>query len=433
MSASVTLRPIGDVELWLAQAEDRSWRLPLHVEWKMDDATQALYAMVLPGVCFYETQLAVMRDLLSGFSISENQDRWLVPRDILPTLLSKAPGIHAAFYYHWPGGMHPPIPSPLHSVSLTDQRQPIERFDEFAQYVHRERGIPKDVVNVVLAALSQLGPRWMLRKRKPLDLGFVKLVALPFRSNWKEIVCFKLKTEPLQLILGKLKTARNRMLHVIGFPKIVASTHNIGLRMQTNSSRMNRLNYTIEALTTKRFEDACQEEELERMKPGETSYVGHYEWTVQEHYETIQEIIQQYLRKSSVPWAAVRLDRNTGLLSFHPRQRNHGKLGHGADVANIPVHVVAPDPNFSVFADQPGACDPTLLHPENPTLQPLSAVPSSPYDVRQPEVKRGVVEPRSSGANGVPLLDAGEVPGSGGGVFSHGSTEEPGASRMEAT
>lgn len=430
MSASVTLRPVGDVELWIAQAEDLSWRLPLHVEWKLDDATQLLYALVFPGVCFYEVQLACIRELFKGFAISENGDRWLVPRDILPRLVSKAPGIHAAFYYHWPGGMHPPIPSPLHSVTLTDQRPPLEKFDEFADYIHRERAIPKDVVNVVLGAVSQLGPKWMLRKRKPLDLGFVKLVTLPFRTNWKEIVCFKMKLHPLQLILGKIKAVKDHFLISIGFPRVLASTHNIGLRVQGTAGM--RLNYTIETITTKSFEAACQAEEEERMKPGETSYVGHYEWSVRAHYETIQEILLQYLRKSSVPWAAVRANRSTGLLSFFPRQRQHGKLGHGIHLDDVPVHIVPPDPNFSVFADQPGASDPALLHPENPALQPLSAVSPSAYDVRQPDFKRGVVELRSTGAAGVPVRHDGEISGPGVRLLSGDSTADPGPSRMEA-
>lgn len=435
-SSSVTLKPVGDVELWYAEGEGRAWRLPMHVEWKQRPGTDEMFALVLPGVSFYEMQLLAVRALLNGYALDEREDRWLIPRERIRDKLAKAPGINAAFYYHWPDGIHAPIPAPYHPMTMS-ARAPLLKVDEhreFADFVAQERGIPSDAVIAVLGAIAQLAPKWMLERRETLNLGFCKLAALPFRSNWKEIVCYKLKTQPLLKILNQARALRARLLDSIGLPQTLTSTHNVGLRMKGNHDF--RLNYTLEAVPTAKFERVAEEVERKRMQPGQTSYVGHYEWSVKKHYDFIVEALLHYLKKNWAPWASVRVSRTTGVLSFFPRRRYTGKLDYGADLENIPVHIVPPDARFSVFAGDPGASDPQLLHPEVAALPEMPAVPSPSDDVRQCTVLRDVDEPRPNGTVRLSVLDAsqGDAPGGGGrGLLPGESTTGGKSSRMEAS
>lgn len=429
-NGTVTLKPVGDVELWYAEGQDKSWRLPFHLEWKVLDETGEMFAYLMPAVCFYESQLIAVNALLAGYAIPDKHNRWLVPREHLPLRLSKAPGINAPYYYYWPSGVHPPIPSVHHQLNFYgESKVKIESYEEFSEFISKERGIPSDVVTVVLNAICQLAPRWLLERREPLHLGFVKLVALPFRTNWKEIVAFKMKIHPLLQILSAAKEIRHHLLERIGFPKVVASTHNTGLRVTGPSKH--RLHYTIEAIPTAPFERKATEIESERMKPGETSYVGHFEWTVQKQYDSIIEAMAHYLKKTCCPWGGVRIGRTVGVCSFYPRSRRAGKLSNKISIDTIPVHILPPDPRFSVFAESPTASDPTLLYPENATLPALSAVPSSPYDVRIRNVKRDMDESRQVGAARVPLLDAGESVASRERLLSGDSTTEPDTSRVD--
>ena len=378
----------------------------MHIEWKLREDTGEVFALVMPGVSFYELQLQTIQELMKGYAIDDRDNRWLLPSPVVPTKLKKAPGINASFYYHWPSGVHPPIPAPYHPMTMTPAPAVMAELRDFADYVAKERGVPPDVALMIINAIGQLAPKWMVEHREVLNLGFCKLVALPFRTNWKEIVAYKLKMHPLIQILGE-RTAklRNRFLDAIGFPKTACSCHNIGMRMTTD--RKYRLNYVIEAIPTHSFERAVSEIEAERMSSGATSYVANYEWTVQKHYEPIIEALLHHLRKSAVPWASVRHSRQSGILTFHPRGKQAGKLDKDTHLDNIPVHIVPPDGRFSVFAEGQQS-DPTLLHPEAEGLQSLSAVPSPASDLRQRAINGDVEKPRRGRAARVPVPHADE-------------------------
>lgn len=407
----VLLRPVGDVELWYAEPEDCSWRLPLHIEWKENQATGGLYGLVVPGVCFYHAQMLAVESILGPSSMEAGLRRWLLYRPLVHSLLRKAPGIHAEAYYHWPGGVHPPIRSPYHAVTLRELEKPpprrAEQFRSLAEFVSRERGLPSDVVLTVLTALSQVGARWLL-ERQVMDLGFVRLAALPFRINWKEIISFKCKPWNLLGIFRLKDKERDKMLDRLGLQAIACSVHNVGLRL----GNPRRVEYTIEALPTKSFEAAADKAEEERIKTGRTAYVAFYEEAVELFYSFIVEALGNYVRKVVVPWGAVSQFGKSGLLGFLPVSRWRAKV-RGVFLCDLPAHIVPPVSDFSVLAEQKGASDPLLVSSQAAELQKVSALPSSIVDVREREKPGDLDEPRPEGTDGLSLPHASEGDGSG--------------------
>lgn len=426
---TVVLKPLGDVELWFAEADDCSWRLPLHIEWKQYPETGALFALVLPAVCFYAVQLQTIQAMLGPQSLEKRTDRWLLPKNAAAASLRKAPGIHAEFYYLWPGGVHPPIPSPYHAVGLSAPELPpprrVEHYRSLAEFIARERGIPADVTLVVLTALSQLGARWMLEYRKVLDLGFVRLVALPFRINWKEIVSFKCRPWKLKHIFSGMQTReRDKLLKQLGLESIACSVHNVGLRV----GEVRRLDYTIEAIPQPSFEKTANTIEAERMAAGRTSYVAYYEEAVELFYNHIVEALANYIHKVHASWASVSQIGKSGVLGFLPVSRWRAKV-RGIPLCDLPAHIIPPVSNFSVTAE--GESCPLLISEQTDEVQEVPALPPPSDDVRESDVGGDVGEPRPEGTDGVPLLDAGQGDAPGQPVFPSDSTLAGDPPRME--
>lgn len=411
---TVSLKPTGDVELWFAQADDCTWRLPLHVEWKEDQRTGKKYGLVLPGVCFYHVQNLAIQSVLGPHSLEQWPSKWLLPQNVLEAVLHKAPGIHATFYYLWPNGTHPPLPSPHHPLNLPTPAAPVprrsEQYRSFAEFVAKERGLPADVVLVVLTAVAQVGARWLL-DRQSIDLGFVKLVALPFRVNWKEIISFKCRPWKLSNIMGRRKADRRVILDQLGFPGIACSPHNIGLPNRPGAF-LRRLDYTIEAIPHQSFEAAVEVAEKERMRLGRTGYVAQYEDAVEKLYDNIIDSLAHYTRKVHSAWATVREVRCSGVLSFLPVSRHAVKV-RGVPLSKLPVHLCPPDSDFSVLAEKKGASDPGLVQAQDAEVLKMSALPPADDDVRERPGYTDLDESRSIGAVGLPVLDAGEGTGSG--------------------
>jgi hypothetical protein len=421
---TVRLRPVGDVELWFAQPEDCQWMLPLHVEWKCAPGGET-FGLVLPGVCFYQIQLLAVDAILRRHSLEKRQDRWLLPKAVLQAVLHKAPGIHAQFYYHWPGGTHPPIPSAYHPIQLQVQERPpprrLEQYRSLAEFISTERGIPADVVVVVLTAIQQVGARWLLEHRQVLDFGWVKLFALPFRANWKEILMFKCRPWRLNSILRYKPRDRDALLKRLGFQAIACSVHNIALKARSKGSD-HRVVYTVEAITTESFERVSEAVESERMKTGRTSYVGHYEEAVETFYHQIVESLLHYVRKVDATWATVRASCNKGILSFVPVDRQRAKV-RGVPLADLPAHIVPPVSNFSVLAEGEGS-DPELIQAQAAEVQKVSALLPPPEDLRQCDGGEPV---------GVPLRHDSEGAGAGQSMLPCDSTQGGNSSRLDPT
>ena len=422
-NGSVVLRPIGDVELWYADADDCTWRLPVHVEWKQDPGSDDVYGLVLPGVCFYQAQLMAITAKLARYSLEDREDRWLIPRAHIESLLHKAPGIHAEFYYDWPDKDHPPIPS-HHGVSIRMRRTDNPRAISFTEYVAHEFGIPADVVGVVISAIADCGPRWLVKYRRSIDLGFVKLAAFPFRSNWKQIVLFKGRSKGLFKALTASKRLRLSRLTGLRLPAWLCSPQNIGLI--GGDLPLARVDYCIEAISNSKFEKAVDEVERERMARG--NYIDQYTKGVEHLYETIVDCLANYARKAEAAWAAVRPSGFDGSLAFEPTR---DQRIDGVSAEDIPVDLIPTGGDFSVFAEKETARKCLALHPQIETMQSLSAVPSATHDLRKRHGDGDMGQPRPEGGTGLPLLHAGQGAGAEQSMLSCGSTHAGLPSRMD--
>lgn len=414
------LYPVGDVELWFMQGQD--WKLPFFVEWKTP-GDERIYGVLRPALSLYPSQLLTVQNLLKGHALEDRSDRWILPKDKVRSMLLKAEGITPEFNYQWPQDGHPAVaaPSPVMTASnnVTVSNSRAGNIKQFAEYIHRCRGIPVDTALVVLQSICHLGPQWMLQSLQPLDFGFVRLVALPYRTNWKEIVAFKCKQNQLPKIFRLGPEKCKPVLSSIGFQGVVTSPHNVGLAGFREGNKLRRLHWTIEAIPMQPFEAMANEADRARMLNGHASYVSFYEQTIEANYNDIVAAMAHYLHKASSPWSEVRAISKTGLMAFLPISRHRAKV-RGLRLDELPQHIAPPDTNFSVFSD--GQSDPVLLRSQAAQMLKVPNLQSQVADVRDCKKRGDMGQFRPKGTCRVPVLDAGQSVDSGEPVLPCDST-----------
>lgn len=402
---TLTLHGYGDKELYYAQSQDSAWSLPMYVEWKHDKDHDKHYALVTPAVTLYVNQGLAMQALLQVHDLMGEKNRWLISRNICEAILHKAPGITPTFYYRWPDDTQPPLPPGWNETKGRGFTYPDQKDQEqvlngqpFLKHVATTCGIPSSVVSIVFKAICQEAPRWMMENKQPLELGFCQLVALPFRVNWKEIIAFKCKGWRLRKLFSetKLDSELHDKLAELKMPSVMCSPQNIGLSQ-------GKLQHTLECIPTKRFEEAVKELEGRQLSCGWNAYVAHYEESVEKYYHLMVRALGYYIKKAAVPFARVHGGSVSGVVRLLPAGGGKQNFIHGVAVQNIPAYIIPSDSNFSVLSEQQQS-DPRLIPLQAKSVLQVSAVSSANEDLRQCDGNGTVGQPRTAGADGVPLL-----------------------------
>lgn len=406
----------GDRHLYYAEGESLSWRLPLFVDFRHDRENDQMFALVQPAVCFFYNQMIAVNALLEVHDIQGKKDSWVIPKRICEAILHKAPGITPAFYYHWPDAdappidVKPPLRTRLHNSGMTageknrSSNGPARR--SFVEWLAKERKIQSSIINAVLDAISWDAPRWMVEHRRPLDLGFVRLVAVPFRANWKQIVAFKAKAHGIKLrALFNLPPEQvDEALEQAGLPAMLTSPHNVGLKRGEREQDVARIDYTIEAIATNLFESVANRIEGKRMARGPAAYVAEFEDAVEAVYKTAVQALRAYLKKVAAPFADVLGGSDPGSLGFKPVLGRHVKV-RGTPLGNLPVHIVESGTRFSVFGQ---SSDRRLLPPTPDEVQALPAPFQAADDMREREVNGNLEYIGGAGDDRMRLCDGPE-------------------------
>lgn len=410
------LHQYDDRSLWYAEAEDKSWSLPLFVEWRHDKANDIHYAHVVPAFCPYFNQALTLKSLLQPHDIQGREDQWIITRRMCEALLHKAPGITPRYYYRWPSDDCPPIErSPLDiAVDLKKPEAHRPTWDSFAQFLSKERKISVSIINAVLRGIADDGPKWMMEHRRPLDLGFCRLIAAPFRANWKEIVSFKTKFMKLRALLRLPEPQVWKALEDVDLPSILTSPHNVGLRRGwKNETDVVRIDYTIEAIPSEKFESEANRIEGKRMARGGAAYITEFEDTVEALYKSLVLALRSYLAKVAKSYAAILPGSRGSFLGFVPVVGRKVEV-RGTPLSRLPIHLVPTDSGFSIFGKSDDA---NLVRAQAAALPPVSTVPPAIDDVRQREIEGGsgllLQDADKSSSAGESMLAGGEASGDG--------------------
>lgn len=187
----VTLLDDGDVELWLARAGD--WQLPLFAKPKVVEGTDQPLYFCTPAVPNLTAHHQVeLNKFFAPHRLNVDASFWVLDRTKLPDICSKAPGLTPGYYVMWKGArtVEPENDREATEAELLDPddnpNQDGERFIEF--FMLRSGLFERDVMRLFWREFRRVAMLWLGLERQPLDLGFAKIVPLPYRQNWREIV-----------------------------------------------------------------------------------------------------------------------------------------------------------------------------------------------------------------------------------------------------
>lgn len=182
---------IGDKELWVAGSD--TWSLPIYVTPCADEETKTHFCFIVAALVPTPSQQEALHEHFRKHSIEQAKDRWVISASLISTLATHVDGVTPQFYLSWPAQdgfveVGPSDEPEFFEVDVKESARPSKDADDFVKLLFQETGMANiDEFRGIWAQLQILGADWIYKHQRTLDLGFVKLDALPYRANWKQI------------------------------------------------------------------------------------------------------------------------------------------------------------------------------------------------------------------------------------------------------
>lgn len=221
----------------------------------------------------------------------------------------KAPGVTPAYY--------------LPENTVPDEPEVID--EDFPMEVWRASGISdRAVFLAVWTAMITTLPKWLVSHRKPVNLGFFTLCAVPLRAAWKTHVMARLST------LGALLSGN-------GWSAIAPTVGTAEMGEVHESDHGPIIGWNIEVLHGQRWRKYTKAVESARLKsfPGE-SYLQQWGAIIHGLKDEIVKLLQQADEKADLPAGAVIRDPATHGKRLAPRTSTNSRGPAISDRIELP-------------------------------------------------------------------------------------------------
>lgn len=247
---------------------------------------------------------------------------WWFRQAILEKFATKAPGINSDFYIRWPG-YETPSYSDIDTLDLPEEPEFNRDELKFLKHLQRTTGTQSwEAIKFLWLSFRKQAVLWMAVERKPLDLGFIRLMPMPYRANWKEAIAvrfgslFHLLRRPLPAPAGDSEDPRTETLQAAGFFAALASVKLLAVGREKPFCR-----WTVESLPSAGLMNAMDEQEYRKFQRiGPASYAVHILRAMAARLSDTMKIMRHY----------------TEALWSPPGRRVEGPKGFG-------VEIIAPD------------------------------------------------------------------------------------------
>lgn len=402
--ADLTLEPFDDKQLRIVRITLPEGEGIIPVFCIFYRSGKSEFVKIAPAVGLYPEQASRLEYHFAIHNEWKKRDQFLIQRRHLGNLTDTVSGITPSYYYRWPGKSVPVLAGEKLHVN-GEEIQPIpDDAESFLEYVHKKRGIDRNVLRLAWSAISKEAAAWLLKKRKPINLGFVNLYAVPYRANWKEILLAKFPNGNApwwfrQYYKNDVFTDKNAEAQL--------RVEMVSAEMIAIHGRDHNVMWTMEAVPSESWEADVKELELMRKSAGNTSYVRHYEKTASDMFQISVKVFMSWLKKITVPFAKVQpgnLDGSVKMVPYRGSQKMLPKIG-----VNIPVRVVLQDGPAKV--GQRALSESFTVRPKIDSVPSLPSVPQAADDVRECDVSGGVdgCEDGNGEPSGMPMLSSGKA------------------------
>lgn len=335
--ADLTLESFGDRELRVVKftLPEGEAVIPVFIVYYRSGRKE--FAKIAPAIGLYPEQATRLEYHFTSVNEWKKRDQFLIQRKHLDKLTETVSGITPAYYYRWPGkGV--PMPSADRLKVNGEEIQPIpDDAEDFLDYVHLKRGIDRNVLRLAWTAVSKEAASWLLKKKKPINLGFVNIFAVPYRANWKEILLARF---PNALWWFKSNVNKDGVFHD-RLAQAAFQGELMSLALMAIHGRDHYIHWTMEAVPSEDWESDVADIEMDRKAGGNTSYVRFYEKTISDMLPKILQVFSAYIGKAVRSFPALKSGAVDGSKKFCPYRGKSDILPTYGK--SIPVSVVLPD------------------------------------------------------------------------------------------
>jgi hypothetical protein len=362
----VKLSATGDKELWVMSYDD--WAAPLYCTPSKDEADTP-YWMVQSAEYMGHVVDPQIRLKMQPHSVIKEDMRWVVPHGTLSTLAVKVPGITPRYY-----ARSPVRPGPVPEVYTFDDLGEAPDFDmEFLReaYVRSEvasLGVFKTVWRAIVAAIAYR----LLVENKPVDFGWFRIHALPYRANWKGFIASK--HPRLHAAYTMSKDNRAAALKMDGVEDDLMRTDLMAVKRHEGNTLFQ---WSIEVEKKQSWYDYEQKLEQERCKGGSPkAYIPRWGTIVNRLRNTIHGLLFDYCRQTALACGIPAQVGDRGerrLVPYIPDGQSRGAV-----VARFDEPLVGSDGTTSVRGPEDKTDDRRkarkvqalpILRPDNPNLR----------------------------------------------------------------
>lgn len=389
------LKSIGDRELHICKGKIPAgeWRIPVFIDYFQSNRKE--FAKVTPAVPLMADQQGFLYYTFSLHNVWKKHDVFLIERHFLEQFTEKAPGITPEYYFRWPGVQQAPM-SGRKRLKIAQADIASDEFSEetedFIEFVRKRRSIDANVIRLSIDLIAREATYYLTQKKKPIDLGFVKIHAVPYRANWKEILLARFRD--IAWVFNSNKETKENALRQTKFYEQLCT-----LELMAIDRTRRHIYWTIEAVPTKKFEEEAAEIEMTKQAGGDTIYIKMYEKLVSAISPRLVEIFANYVQKASRPFPQISNGMGAGsqkLVPYSGPKRAVPQSGR-----NIPCHVVVETgpPKLSKRER-----DSQLLVSPAHGLPKMPSLPSGPALLRESTVEGTVAESTDGQAGDARLL-----------------------------
>lgn len=279
-----------DIELWCISRD--GWCIPMRTVYCTLNGSDAVHVTPAMFVGFPQTEAIdqVIRQT-DGIKLRSG---WVIPTEKFHGIATKAKGITPEFYYYWHGPKaFKGFDKPPEEIEDTRYKAP-DIQEDFLDLVSQRSGIPTASLTMAWLAILQVMPDWLL-SGKTLDLGFCRLLALPYRRNWKELLLARYPT------FRKLLMVRDKKrLMSLAFTAASRMIRTSELSEYRTKGGRSLFAWSIELIHDSSWENASAEVESKAADAlGPIPYVKRWAAKIGQLEDQIYEIIAQHVTKEN--------------------------------------------------------------------------------------------------------------------------------------
>lgn len=336
--AKISVQRDGDDQLWLVSEkldDGFQWTLPITTKphrtiTEMPENSETYHFVFGANYNWSPRQYQELSFVLDRFDCVPNDIRgWWFTQAVLEKFAAKAPGINSDFYIRWPG-YEAPAYNDIDTLELPEE--PGFNKDElkFLKHLQRMTGTQSwEAMKFLWLAFRKQAILWMSVERRPLDLGFIRLVPMPYRCNWKEALAVRFGGL-LSRFRGSMRDERTEMLQNSGFFEALSS-----VKLLAVDKEKVFCHWTVEALPSPDLETAIEEQEYRKFQRiGPAGYARHILKSMADRLTETLRIFSHYAQAVCLPPGRRVEGNGLGIEIIAPELRD-GRVRAGRGIVEV--------------------------------------------------------------------------------------------------